>query len=99
MFRPRNIVDSGCWHIDDVGPANLSDEDQLEHLKMSWNLTTEGNSESISEYIKNSDQQVETDCYTGKGRFYQGEIAVTKFGTNCASETYCRNTDGVLSLG
>ena len=41
MFRPRNIVDSGCWHIDDVGPANLSDEDQLEHLKMSFNNINE----------------------------------------------------------
>ena len=38
-----------------------------------------------------SDRGAETNCYTGRGEFYQGSLAVTKKGVPCKSGTFCRN--------
>jgi hypothetical protein len=95
IFRTVSEVSSGCWHIDDLQVAfDASDEDQMTSMLEHWSEYPITDSDSESGYIKNSDQQVETDCYTGRGRFYQGDAAVTDGGTSCATGTFCRNADG-----
>ena len=45
-----------------------------------------------SAYVKASDRyQPQTNCYTGRGQFYTGNLAITKNGNACESGTFCRN--------
>jgi hypothetical protein len=98
MFMSESEDISGCWHFDDLGPSEFSDSAQVDLLiNTKWIEYVANDPESVSEYIHNSNQQFETDCYTGRGRFYRGDVSVTNFGTNCEISTFCRNTDGFLA--
>ena len=45
-----------------------------------------------SAYVKASDRyQPQTNCYTGRGQFYTGNLAITKNGNACEAGTFCRN--------
>ena len=45
-----------------------------------------------SAYVKASDRyQPQTNCYTGRGQFYTGTLAITKTGNACEAGTFCRN--------
>ena len=45
-----------------------------------------------SAYVKASDRYMSQDnCYTGRGQFYTGILAVTKNGNACEKGTFCRN--------
>lgn len=36
-------------------------------------------------------RQIETNCYSGRGEFYQGTLSTTKDGKPCVNGTFCRN--------
>ena len=45
-----------------------------------------------SAYVKASDRfMAQENCYTGRGQFYTGTLAVTKNGNACEKGTFCRN--------
>ena len=45
-----------------------------------------------SAYVKASDRYTaQENCYTGRGQFYTGTLAVTKNGNACEKGTFCRN--------
>ena len=89
LYQDQDATWNGCWHIDFLG-ANLTDAGQEVHMADAggvWHTWAN----AISGYVKMSDRQAETSCFSGRGEFYQGTLATTKYGKPCMAGTFCRN--------
>ena len=88
MFYAGETWD-GCYHIDYLG--DVATDAGLDAYLASdafsfWNGTQTG-------YVKFSDRSGETNCFTGRGEMYSGDLDVTKEGEKCRWGTKCRNAN------
>ena len=88
IFQDQDVNGhNGCWIIDYMGQ---SADDETAHRESVWYSGWTG---AMSGYIPWANRVDETDCFTGRGETYVGNLAVTKRGHACKAGTFCRNSN------